>query len=67
MLAIILSGMLGTHKPSAQMFAAWSSAAAELGMTEGARRRMRIEIERKPVLASAAVTAMDEYRRARQG
>lgn len=39
----------GTHSGrgvSGQSFAAWLSALAELGTTEGARRRLRIEIER---------------------
>ena len=53
-------------KPSAVMIAAWSSAAAELLTTEGARRRLRIEIARAENVdedEEAAVTALDEYRR----
>ena len=53
-------------KPSAVMIAAWSSAAAELLTTEGARRRLRIEIERGPEVdkdEEAAVAKLDEYRR----
>lgn len=35
-------------KPSAVLIAAWSSGASELMTTEGARRRMRLELERVP-------------------
>ena len=34
------------ERPSAVLIAAWSSGAAELMTTEGARRRMRVELER---------------------
>ena len=62
-LAIILDGMLEAPRVSAQMFAAWCSAASELGTTEGARRRVHIEIDRKPNKPKLAqVTAIDEYR-----
>lgn len=44
--AHLLSVELLKEKPSAMMIAAWSSGAAELLTTEGARRRMRIELER---------------------
>lgn len=44
--AHLLSVELLKDKPSAMMIAAWSSGAAELLTTEGARRRMRIELER---------------------
>lgn len=44
--AHLLSVELFKDKPSAMMIAAWSSGAAELLTTEGARRRMRIELER---------------------
>lgn len=48
--AHLLSVELFKDKPSAMMIAAWQSGAAELLTTEGARRRMRIELERaKPV------------------
>lgn len=67
-LAIVLSQMLENDRGvGAEKFAAWCSATAELGCTEGARRRLRIEIERRPSVQSADVTEMDEYRRARQG
>lgn len=42
----LLSIELNKDKPSAMMIAAWSSGAAELLTTEGARRRMRIELAR---------------------
>lgn len=61
----LLSRQLGKGSPSAMMIAAWSSAATELLTTEGARRRLRIELERaKPADADedAAVAMMDEYR-----
>ena len=67
-LAIILDNMLEAPRVSAQLFAAWCSAASELGTTEGARRRVHIEIDRKaqkPKLTS--VTVMDEYRDAFKG
>lgn len=47
--------------------AAYLKAFAALGMTEGDRRRMRIEIEPPAAKTPAGVTEMNEYRRARQG
>lgn len=47
--AHLLSVELMKDKPSAMMIAAWSSGAAELLTTEGARRRVRIELERAVV------------------
>lgn len=44
--AHLLSVELFKDKPSAMMVTAWASGAAELLTTEGARRRMRIELER---------------------
>ena len=44
--AHLLSVELFKDKPSAMMIAAWASGAGELLTTEGARRRMRIELER---------------------
>jgi hypothetical protein len=52
------------ERPSAVLIAAWSSGAGELLTTEGARRRMRIELERRPdrdadeERADATVTAL---------
>lgn len=48
--AHLLSIELFKDKPSAMMIAAWQSGAAELLTTEGARRRMRIELERAVVV-----------------
>ena len=61
-LATVLSKALTSGKPVAQLIAIWQTGAAQLLTTEGARRRMRMEIERgaKPSLAS--VSLMDEYR-----
>lgn len=44
--ADLLSRELFKDKPSAMMINAWQAGAAELLTTEGARRRMRIELER---------------------
>lgn len=49
------------HKPSGQMFQAIMSALSSLGMTEGDRRRMRIELEDKPEKDDAEVLAIAEY------
>jgi hypothetical protein len=43
--AELLSRQLASGRPSAQMVAAWQTAATELLTTEGARRRARIELE----------------------
>jgi len=53
-------------KPSSQLIMAWSAGATELLVTEGARRRMRIELAKGGQVdddAEAAVTAMDAYRK----
>lgn len=51
------------ERPSAVLIAAWSSGAAELLTTEGARRRVRIELERvrgeDPDAARAMATVTD--------
>ncbi len=60
--AIWLSGLLSGSRPSAQMVASWLSMVAELGVTEGSRRRMRIEIERSPEAKPRPVAVMDDYR-----
>ena len=62
----LLSRTLNKGAPSAMMVQAWASGATELLTTEGARRRMRIELERaKPADEDedAAVAKIDEYRR----
>lgn len=48
---------------SAQMFAAVLSAMTELLTTEGARRRVRMELSREEPADDASVTAIDDYRR----
>jgi hypothetical protein len=59
----ILSRQLQSGRVSAQMMATWSSAAAELLTTEGARRRARMEIERSTLSAvDEPVTVLDDYR-----
>lgn len=45
-LADLIGVTLSQDKPSAVMVAAWMSGASELLTTEGARRRMRMELER---------------------
>jgi hypothetical protein len=53
------------ERPSAQLIMAWSAGATELLTTEGARRRMRMELERAKAVdedEEAAVTALDHYR-----
>lgn len=47
---------------SSELFKAVMSAQSELLTTEGARRRVRVEIERE-IETSEGVTAIDEYRR----
>ncbi|WP_367129941.1 MULTISPECIES: hypothetical protein [Streptomyces] len=51
---------------SAQLFAAVSSAMTELLTTEGARRRVRVELEREPAEEGipVGVTAIADYRAA---
>jgi len=64
-LAIILSRLLESPRPSAQLFSSWCSAADNLGTTEGARLRLHIEIDRKPQAPTlASVSVMDKYRTA---
>jgi hypothetical protein len=53
-------------RPSAQLIMAWSAGATELLTTEGARRRMRMELERTKAVdedEEAAVAALDDYRK----
>lgn len=50
-----------THKPSGQMFQAIMSAVTSLGMTEGDRRRMRIELESPAEESDAEVLAIASY------
>lgn len=52
-------------RPSARLIAVWAAGAAELLSSEGARRRVRVELERGQVDqdAESAVAALDVYRR----
>lgn len=61
----LLSRALYSDRPSAVMVAAWSSGAAELLTTEGARRRVRVELERGGGDADedAAVASLAVYRK----
>jgi hypothetical protein len=55
---------------SAQMVAAWAAGATELLTTEGARRRMRLELQRASESdedEDAAVVALDEYQKRLSG
>lgn len=51
------------RKLSGQMFQTLMSALGALGMTEGDRRRMRIELKKRPTGPSATVTAIESARR----
>ena len=66
-LAGILSTIVSSDRPSSELVKAWLAGAAELGVTEGSRRRMRIEVERAPAApeeSDAKVAVMSRYRRA---
>ncbi|MDH2424746.1 hypothetical protein [Sphaerisporangium sp. TRM90804] len=59
---------LNASRFSAQMFAAVMGAMTELLTTEGARRRARLELERRrPDDEEAGVTVLDDYRAALGG
>jgi|HubBroStandDraft_6_1064221.scaffolds.fasta_scaffold18566_1 hypothetical protein len=63
--AHLLSEQLGSSRPSAMMLAAWDSASARLLVTEGDRRRVRIELERgeqKDPDKEAGVASMQAWR-----
>jgi hypothetical protein len=63
--AQLLSDQLNSAKPSAMMLAAWDSASARLLVTEGDRRRVRIELERgehKDPDKEAGVASMEAWR-----
>jgi hypothetical protein len=52
-------------RPPAMLIATWAAGATELLTTEGARRRLRLELQRPGQVdedAEAAVTALDEFR-----
>lgn len=60
-----LSSALSGGRVTATLIEAWSSGASELLTTEGARRRMRVELSRADdgtdADEDAAVVALDEY------
>lgn len=62
-LAELLSMQLFSGKPSAMMITAWQAGATELLTTEGARRRMRLELVRASAVDEGAehadATVMD--------
>jgi len=63
---VLSRALLQGARPSSQLIMAWSAGATELLVTEGARRRMRIELAKGGQVdddAEAAVTAMDAYRK----
>jgi hypothetical protein len=62
--AAMLSTLLSAPKPSSEMYKAFLAACDRLGTTEGARRRMRIEVERgAPKKDSPAKLAiLEQYR-----
>lgn len=64
--AELLNGVLDGGKPSAMMISAWASGATDLLVTEGSRRRMRLELAKAkagdPDLDSA-VTDLDAMRK----
>ncbi|MCX5407502.1 hypothetical protein OHA37_27015 [Streptomyces sp. NBC_00335] len=57
-------GLLEDRPPNGQYVAALNSVMSSLLTTEGDRRRVRIELERKPAVkaVSASVTAIADYR-----
>ncbi|MFD4394658.1 hypothetical protein [Kitasatospora sp. NPDC058478] len=62
--AELMSRVLLAERPNGQLVAALNSVMATLLATEGDRRRVRIELERRTVVqqAPAAVTALADYR-----
>lgn len=63
--AEVLSRMLESSRLSAQLFAAWSSHTCRLLVTEGDRRRVRIELERAAQAdpdEDAGVASMEAWR-----
>ncbi|HEX9767015.1 MAG TPA: hypothetical protein VGA36_09645 [Nitriliruptorales bacterium] len=62
-LAELLSRALRSRKVTASSIERWQSGATELLTTEGARRRMRVELEADEQEAGEEVTSLDDYRR----
>ena len=61
--ATLLTKLLNADKPSPEMAKAWQSGAAELLTTEGARRRLRLELTRPGGEEDAGVSELDDYRK----
>ena len=59
-LAELLSKYLASSRPSAELLKAWLAGIDKLGATEGSRRRMRIEIDRRPSLSAVDELPADE-------
>lgn len=69
-LADLLSRQLSSGRPSSEMMKAIFAGMDSLGTTEGARRRMRIEVERPEAddaADDAEVAVMEQYRRVSGG
>lgn len=62
LVAVEITRMLTAEYPNANLFGKVWSAMGELMTTEGARRRLKIEVERRPLGAAAPVANMDDYR-----
>jgi hypothetical protein len=61
----VLSRMLVSGRLSAQLYAAWAADSSRLLVTEGDRRRVRLELDRKKAEdpdKAAGVASMDEWR-----
>lgn len=67
-LAQMMTHVLYSSRPSSEMFKAILSGMQDLGVTEAARRRMRVEVDRSDPDADkvddAKVAVMNRYRRA---
>lgn len=65
-LADLLTGQLKSERPSSELLKGILAAMDNLGTTEGARRRMRIEIDRSTgvnnEVEAAKVASLDQYR-----
>lgn len=61
----VMSAQMNSGKPSAVMFASWDALMARLLVTEGDRRRMRLELDRDPQAdpdRDAGVASMEDWR-----
>lgn len=60
--AALLSRLLSAERPSPELFKGWLSLAERLLTTEGARRRLRLELTRPSGEEDAGVSELDDYR-----